>query len=97
MHRLGVSYVHGRMDVKSTIRNGWPDFSLFRCGPDGIARVCFVELKNRAGKLSKAQIDVIDELKRRGLPVLVTGDFRAAVDFIKRNLAIDSKQTKNPH
>ena len=96
MHRLGVSYIHGRMDVKSTIRNGWPDFSLFRCGPDGIARVCFVELKNQSGKLSKTQKEVIEEMECRGLPVLVTGDFRAAVEFIKTHLVIIKEPSQKP-
>jgi hypothetical protein len=86
MMRLGVSYIHGRMDVKSTIRNGWPDFSLFRAGEDGVVRACFVELKNRAGKTSAVQREVIAEMEGRGLPVLVTGDFREAVEFVKKHL-----------
>jgi hypothetical protein len=89
MMRMGVSYIHGRMDVKSTIRNGWPDFSLFRAGEDGVVRACFVELKNRAGKTSAVQREVIAEMEGRGLPVLVTGDFREAVEFVRKHLKIN--------
>lgn len=90
MQRLGVAYVHGRMDQKSTIKNGWPDFSLFRAGEDGVARVCFVELKNRGGKLSADQKRVIADLEAKGLPVLVTGDFRKAVEFVREKLKINN-------
>jgi len=85
--RLGISYIHGRMDKESTIRKGWPDFSCFFTAPDGIPRACFVELKNRAGRTSLDQIECIDELRERNIPVLVTGDFREAVAFIKLHLA----------
>lgn len=88
MLRLGVSYIHCRTDQKSTIANGWPDFTCMRCGDDGIPRVCMVELKNRAGRTSKDQIECIDDLRAKSLPVLVTGDFRESSEFVKQHLAI---------
>lgn len=86
MHRLGVSFIHARTDQKSTIAKGWPDFSLFFCGLDGVARACLVELKNRHGRTSKDQDECIAELKVRNLPVIVTGDFREAVDFVRASI-----------
>lgn len=85
--RLGISYIHARTDQKSTIANGWPDFSAFFTAPDGITRACFVELKNRAGRTSADQRECIAGLRTLNIPVLVTGDFREAVAFIKLHLA----------
>jgi hypothetical protein len=88
MIRLGVSYVHGRMDKESTIRRGWPDFSLFYTADDGVCRSCFVELKSKTTAILKDQVEVIAELKALNIPVLVTGNFTEAVQFIKTNLSI---------
>jgi hypothetical protein len=85
--RLGISYIHALTDQKSTIANGWPDFSCFFTAPDTITRACFVELKNRAGRTSADQRECIASLKSLNIPVLVTGDFREAVAFIKLHLA----------
>ena len=85
--RLGISYVHARMDKESTIRKGWPDFSLFYTAPDGVCRSCFVELKSKTTPILKDQVEVIAELKSLNIPVLVTGNFTEAVQFIKLHLA----------
>ena len=87
MIRLGISYVHARCDVKSTIANGWPDWSCFYTAADGITRACFVELKNRAGRTSADQRECIASLRTLNIPVLVSGDFRECVDFIKLHIA----------
>lgn len=84
--RRSVEYIRCRMDKKSTIEDGWPDFSAFYCGSDGIPRACFIELKNRSGRLRKDQGIVIDRLRKAGLPVLVTGDFAEAVEFMKTHI-----------
>lgn len=89
MIRLGVSYVHGRMDKESTIRKGWPDFSLFYAAEDGITRACFVELKSKTTAILKDQVEVIAELKSLNIPVLVTGNFTEAVEFVRKNLEIN--------
>lgn len=85
--RLGISYVHARMDKESTIRKGWPDFSLFYAGADGVCRSCFVELKSKTTPVLKDQVEVIAELRALNIPVLVTGNFIEAVTFIKLHLA----------
>jgi len=83
-----IEFVHCRTDQKSTIESGWEDFTCLKCGPDGITRACMVELKNRAGNLRKDQVEVIDRHRERNRPVLVTGNFREAADFVKAQLAI---------
>ncbi len=88
MIRLCVSYVHGRMDKESTIRKGWPDFSLFYTAQDGVTRACFVEFKSKTTPILKDQVKVIAELKERNIPILVTGNFREASDFVKIHLSI---------
>jgi len=94
--RLGISYIHARTDVKSTIANGWPDFSCFYAAPDGITRACFVELKNKTGRTSADQRECISELQRLNIPVLVTGDFREAVEFIKLSLSYPCQPNPSP-
>lgn len=88
MIRLDVSFIHARTDQKSTIAVGWPDFSTFFTAPDGVTRACFVELKNKAGRTSKDQDECIASLRKLNIPVLVTGDFREASDFVKTHLSI---------
>lgn len=83
-----IEFVHARTDQKSTIEPGWPDFTCMKTGPDGISRVCMVEFKNRDGKLRKDQVKVIDRLQTHSLPVLVTGDFAEACDFVRTHLSI---------
>ena len=60
-------YCHSRMDMKSTIQVGWPDFTVF--GPHPLC--ILVECKKKDGKLDDAQRDTIAELKRLGWEVKV--------------------------
>ncbi len=83
-----VEFIHSRTDQKSTIESGWPDFTCIKTGPDGITRACLVEFKNRTGKLRKDQVEVIDRHRGRNIPVIVTGDFLEACDFVKLHLLI---------
>ncbi len=87
MIRLGVFYIHARTDQKSTIANGWPDFTLIRFDGE-FARCCLVEFKNKAGRTSKDQDQQIAELRASGIPVLVTGDYAEALAFVKEHLSI---------
>jgi hypothetical protein len=84
--RRGVEFIRCRTDAKSTIEEGWPDFTTLFCGSDGVTRACLIEFKNRVGRTSKVQDEVIARLRRCGIPVLVTGDFAEAVDFLKANI-----------
>lgn len=81
-----IECIHSRTDQKSTIETGWPDFTCLKIGADGVPRVCMVEFKNRTGRIRKDQVTVINRLQARGLPVLVTGDFLEACNFVKTQL-----------
>jgi len=94
--RRGISYIHARTDQKSTIANGWPDFSCFYTAADGICRACFVELKNKNGRTSKDQDAVIAELQQLNIPTLVTGNFSEAVEFVRAKLAIHQNSPDHP-
>ena len=89
--RLEISYIHARTDKKSTIANGTPDFACFSTGSDGICRFCFIELKNKAGRLSQIQIEVIRDLESQKIPVLVTGSFTEAKTFMIEKLNLEPK------
>lgn len=86
--RREVAYIHSRTDQRSTIRSGWPDFSLFR-QVGGKTLSCLVEFKTKTGRLRKDQEECIDELRRLGIEVLVTGDFFEAVEYIKNKLDLE--------
>ena len=86
--RRGVSYINARTDKESTIAQGWPDFSCLFCGSDGTTRAALIEFKTATGHLSKHQDKVIAELKASGIPILVTGDFAEAVEFLKVNILL---------
>lgn len=93
MIRRGISYIHARTDQKSTIANGWPDFSCFYAAEDGVTRACFVELKNKRGRTSKDQDECIASLRKLNIPVIVSGNFREAVEFVTARLALKPKDT----
>ena len=61
-----IPYLHSRMDKKSTIRVGWPDFSIFYEG-----KTVFVEFKKPGGVLSQDQLDVAAELLAEDFKVSV--------------------------
>lgn len=72
MHKLfanwlrlhGVPFIHARMDKKSTIRRGWPDFTLLWGG-----RALCLEFKLPGEGLDPDQIEVHRELTLNGTPV----------------------------
>jgi hypothetical protein len=78
-----VPHVHSRMDRKSTIREGWPDFTVTWNG-----RVAFVEFKMPGNKLSQAQHDVARELVQAGMQVAVCHTVAEAIAYAKKFLEI---------
>jgi hypothetical protein len=56
-----LSYVHHRMDRKSGIAEGWPDFTIVHCG-----RALPIEVKTLRGRLSEKQKSVIRALTDNG-------------------------------
>lgn len=89
-----IEFVHSRMDKPSTIEKGWPDFSCFR-HHNGHDLACFVEFKTRQGRLRLDQEEVIARMARRGIDVLVTGDFTEACDFVRARLALKDANAKD--
>jgi len=81
LRRNGIPYIHSRMDRRSTIRKGWPDFTAMRN-----SRVACVELKTKNGKLSADQQEVVLELQRAGVPITVCSNLMKAIRFLIENL-----------
>jgi hypothetical protein len=78
-----IPYVHSRMDKKSTIRVGWPDFSIFSEG-----KTVFVEFKQAGKELSPEQIVVTAELISEGFEVSVHTEPGRAILWTKSKLGI---------
>jgi hypothetical protein len=60
----GVPFIHARMDKKSTIRKGWPDFTLLWQG-----RALCLEFKLPGQPLDPDQVEVHAALALNGTPV----------------------------
>lgn len=97
--REGLRYVNARMDKRSTIRKGWPDFTVFRQfgilhdGGDGPQRrvltlAALLELKAKSGRLSEAQKAVIEELAGAGITVHVCRSYQAALTALRLELLL---------
>lgn len=84
-----VAYVHARTDKKSTIEDGWPDFTCLKASDCGVL-ACLIEFKNATGKLRKDQQDVIERLASQNIPVLVTGNFDEACAFVRAQLQFEA-------
>jgi hypothetical protein len=70
----GIPYIHARMDKKSTIQKGWPDFTMLYQG-----RALCVEFKAMGGAPSEEQESVIQSLTKTGTTVLVCWLVSAAI------------------
>lgn len=82
LKRRGWPFIHSRMDKPSTIRKGWPDFTILHGG-----RVVCIEFKTEDGAPDQDQQECIAELQAAGVPVLVAYDLQAAIDFTAKHLA----------
>lgn len=76
LRRRGYYVLVSRTDKESTIRRGHPDLTVMYQG-----KVCCIELKAAGGKLSKHQVECIDELNRSGVPTTVCWNFDEAIKF----------------
>jgi hypothetical protein len=79
-----IPYVHSRMDKKSTIRVGWPDFSIFYA-----RQTVFVEFKQAGKQLSPEQHAVRNELIAKGFEVSIHTDPGEAIIWTKAALGIN--------
>ena len=76
-------FIHSRMDRKSTIREGWPDFTVIRAG-----RCVCIEFKHGASKPSDVQLDCIAELIDSNTPVLAVDSVIEAIHWTRRELGV---------
>jgi hypothetical protein len=79
-----VVYIHSRMDRKSTIAAGHPDFTLLWKG-----RGCCVEFKALGGILSDDQKEALHKLAAARVPMLISSDVKQAIAWTKENLLMD--------
>jgi hypothetical protein len=79
--RLEIEVIHGRMDKKSALPVGWPDFTCMKG-----TKFCLVEFKAPGGKLSEVQTQVITRLQNKSIPVLVAYSVKDAIDFCREVL-----------
>jgi hypothetical protein len=84
VHEKGpIPFVHSRMDRKSTIRSGFPDFGIFFGG-----KCCFVEFKMPDNGLSSDQCEVIAEMINANVPVTTSYSVTAAIEFTREKLGL---------
>lgn len=75
--RNGVCFIEARMDKRSTIPKGHPDFTCLKNG-----YVLLLELKAGGGRLSSDQLDRIGELDKSGNPTTVASSTLEAINAI---------------
>lgn len=87
MKDLEVS--RARMDRKSTIEKGFPDFLVVR-GMGGFAYACAIEMKRPGESLTIDQEKVIWRMKERGVPVAVCDNLVDAIRFTLTSLQMET-------
>jgi hypothetical protein len=78
-----IPFVHSRMDKRTTIAVGWPDFTALHRGKG----LC-VEFKADGGTLSDLQKVRLLGLERAGVPYLVTTDAGEAIRWTVERLGL---------
>ena len=83
LRERGIPYVHTNPTVRSTIAKGHPDFLVSYQG-----RCIYIECKRPdKGRLSDAQIEYIEFLRRAGNTVVVAKSFADCVEAVEAWLA----------
>lgn len=78
-----IPYIYPRSDQKSSIRVGWPDFTVLANG-----RVCCVEFKWPGEKLRPEQEGIRQWLLLWSCPVIVAYSFDQAKSFVMETLEL---------
>ena len=86
LRRRGAYVLVSRTDKQPTIRRGHPDLTVMHMG-----LVCCIELKAHGGRLSQHQRECIEDLKRSGIPTLVSYSFPEAIDFAVHILSLPNQ------
>lgn len=80
-------YIHANPAKRSTIRRGWPDFTVLckvMLGPRPKTAACLIEFKVPGGRLSPDQLECFGELSAAGIDVFVcTTDGDAIAQIIE--------------
>lgn len=80
-----LCFIHHRMDKKSGIQAGWPDFTICHVG-----RCLLVEVKTTKGKLSEVQENMCEVLQRRGNRVEIVRNIEQAVWAVQTWLGVEN-------
>lgn len=76
-----IPFVHHRMDRRSGIAKGWPDYSVFWMG-----RAVMIEVKTIKGRLSPDQLKVIEFIRRSGNTVEIARNVPECVEAVQNIL-----------
>lgn len=83
LRQVGLFFIHSRMDRKSTVQNGTPDFAVFSNG-----KAIFIEFKQPGNVPSQDQIEVMEKIRTGGTPVHVCQMAADAIEFTRKQLRI---------
>lgn len=83
LRKLDIPFIRSRMDKATTIRKGWPDFSIFWMG-----HCLFIETKIGKGKPSKDQVKVIAEIRRSGNRAVIAYSIEECIEAAKTILCV---------
>ena len=78
-----IYYIQPRADIRSTVRIGHPDFSIFHKG-----KTLFIEMKAEGGTLSESQIECAETLRQRGFTVQVCYSALEAIEATREFFSI---------
>lgn len=86
-----LCFIHHRMDKKSGIQAGWPDFTICHVG-----KCLLVEVKTGKGKLSPIQENMCEVLQRRGNCVEIVRNVEQAVWAVQTWLGVENAGIQPP-
>lgn len=75
----GYFFIRPRMDKRSQLPNGWPDFTILLRG----GKCCFIEVKTYGGRCSPDQVRCHAELRSIGHKVCVSRYLPQSIAFIR--------------
>lgn len=91
LRKNNLPYINHRPDVKSGIRSGWPDFSIFLAG-----RCLFLEAKTANGVVSPKQWLCIADLEKSGNPVKIVRSASEAISAVMEWAGVEKADTEAP-
>lgn len=81
LRKLEIPYIRHRMDRKSGIQSGWPDFTVL-----WMSRAMCIEIKTAKGRVTIAQQRVIDFIRRSGNRVEICRSCEECIEAVKNIL-----------